>query len=199
LNLGRPLIAALLLSTLLLADNNETNVTSETNVSIFSKFSDKLKQAKENVIDTMDKWMAHEFNGNWHLREIDGKDTRYARAILELNLDTMKLSGFDACNQITGDIKETVDKNLTVPTVNTTWMSCREQIHLWTSRSLQETLKEKFTIKEGKKNGVKGIIIKSKSHELFLKQMGIEEEEEGWSSSFKNLFNKKEEETPKQN
>lgn len=199
MNIGRSLTAALLLSALLLADNNETNQTN-TSSNIFTRFGEKFIQAKEKVVQAvnnkMDEWMPNEYNGNWHLRIMDGSDVRAARAIIEFDLDKMKVYGFDACNQISGELKKTADQNLSVPTLATTKMMCREQIHLWTSTRLQQTFKEGFSITVAKKNGVEGITIKSKSHELFLKKMGVEEEEEedkGWSlspASLNGLFSK---------
>jgi heat shock protein HslJ len=111
-------------------------------------------------------------NGNWHLRVMDGMDVRKARAIVDLDLDAMKLSGFDACNRMHGNLVVHSETNTSVPMLITTRMACREPIHTWVSLRLQETLKEGFTIKEETKYGLKGIILKSPKHELFLKRMG---------------------------
>ena len=115
--------------------------------------------------------IANDFNGVWHLRVMDGMEVRKARAILDFDMDKMKLSGFDACNRIAGEMKKNSDTNTSVPMLFVTRMDCRENIHTWVSKRLHETLKEGFTIKEEKKYGVEGITLKSASHELFLKRM----------------------------
>lgn len=211
MNLRRPMTAVLLLSSLLLADTNETNQTqpkvqTKTDTNIFKRFGEKFIETKDKVVQSIDnkfdEWMPNEYNGNWHIRSMDGSDVRAARAIVELDIDKMKLSGFDACNQIGGVLKKQADANasLIVPSLTTTKMACRQQIHQWTSARLHETLEEGFSITVAKQNGIEGIRIKSKNHELFLKKMGVEEEEEkekddkGWSlspSSLNTMFNAK--------
>jgi heat shock protein HslJ len=115
--------------------------------------------------------MANELDGVWHLRVMDGMEVRKARAILDFDMEKMKLSGFDACNRIGGEIKKVSDTNTSIPIVFSTRMACRGKIHTWVSKRLHKTLKEGFTVKEEKRYGVEGITLKSSSHELFLKQM----------------------------
>ena len=111
-------------------------------------------------------------NGNWHLRVMDGMEVRKARAILDFDMEKMKLSGFDACNRIGGTLVKNSDTNMTTPMLISTKMACRDNIHNWVSQRLHITLKEGFSIKEEKKYGVEGITLKSPSHELFFKKMG---------------------------
>jgi len=116
--------------------------------------------------------VANNLNGAWHLRVMDGMEVRKARAILDFNMDKMKLSGFDACNRIGGRLVKNAEHNMTTPMLMSTKMACRGKIFNWVSKRLHETLKEGFDIKEEKKYGVKGITLKSPSHELFFKKMG---------------------------
>lgn len=111
-------------------------------------------------------------NGNWHVRVMDGKDVRKARAILDLDLDQMKLSGFDACNRMSAALIKKSENNLLAPQLNTTRMACRQSIHTWVSERLHQMIKDGFTIKEERRYGIKGLTLKSSSHELFLKKMG---------------------------
>jgi len=111
-------------------------------------------------------------NGAWHLRVMDGMEVRKARAILDFDIEKMKLSGFDGCNRIGGALQKNSDTNLTTPMLMSTRMACRGKIFNWVSKRLHETLKEGFDIKEEKKYGVKGITLKSAKHELFFKKMG---------------------------
>jgi len=113
----------------------------------------------------------NDFNGNWHLRVMDGMEVRKARAILNFNIDKMELSGFDSCNRIGGTLLQTSENNISVPILRVTRMACRQSIHQWVSKRLHETLKEGFSIKVEQKYGVQGITLKSPSHELFLKRM----------------------------
>lgn len=110
-------------------------------------------------------------SGNWHLRVMDGKEVRKARAILDFNTQEMLLSGFDGCNRITGTLKKDVSNNLSAK-LTTTKMACRGRIHTYVSQRLHETVNEGFSIKEDKKYGVEGITLKSSKHELFFKRMG---------------------------
>jgi len=110
-------------------------------------------------------------NGNWHLRVMDGMEVRKARAILDFDMGKMKLSGFDACNRIGGTLVKNSDTNMRTPMLMSTKMACRNNIHNWVSKRLHVTLKEGFSIKEEKKYGIKGITLKSPSHELFFKKM----------------------------
>jgi len=114
----------------------------------------------------------NKFNGNWHLRIMDGMEVRKARAILDFDIVKMKLSGFDGCNRIRGALQKNSDTNMTTPMLMSTQMACREPIHNWVSQRLHETLAEGFSITEAKRNGIDGIILKSPSHELFFKKMG---------------------------
>jgi len=109
-------------------------------------------------------------NGAWLLRALDGMEVRKARAILDFDIQKMKLNGFDACNRISGTLKHT-NNNTHVPRLRSTRMACRQHIHRWVSKRLHETLKEGFSIIKETKYGVEGIIIKSPNHELFLKRM----------------------------
>ncbi len=111
-------------------------------------------------------------NGAWHLRIMDGMEVRKARAILDFDIERMKLSGFDGCNRIGGALQKNSEHNMTVPMLMATKMACREPIHNWVSQRLHEALKDGFNVAEDKKNGVEGISIKSPSHELFFKKMG---------------------------
>lgn len=117
---------------------------------------------------------SNKFNGNWHLRIMDGMEVRKARAILDFDMEKMKLSGFDGCNRIGGALQKNSDTNMTTPMLISTKMACREPIHNWVSQRLHEILSEGFSITEAKRNGVDGIILKSPSHELFFKKMGKE-------------------------
>ena len=116
--------------------------------------------------------VANNLNGSWHLRIMDGTDVRKARAILNFNIEKMKLSGFDACNRIGGRLVKNNKHNMAVPILMSTKMACRGKIFNWVSKRLYVTIKEGFSIKEEKKYGIKGITIKSFNHELFFKKMG---------------------------
>ena len=109
--------------------------------------------------------------GNWHLRVMDGYDVRKVRAILDFQLQKMKLEGFDACNRISGALRK--DTNNTYHSqLTATKMACRGQSFIFVSTRLYEAIAEGFTIKAEKRYGVDGITLKSKSHDLFLKRMG---------------------------
>jgi len=114
---------------------------------------------------------ANDFDGAWHLRVMDGMEVRKARAILDLDMDKMKLSGFDACNRIGGTLIKNSDSNMTTPMLRSTKMGCRGKIQNWVSKRLHALLKEGFNIKEENKYGVHGITLKSPHHELFFKRM----------------------------
>ena len=115
--------------------------------------------------------VANNINGSWHLRVMDGMEVRKARAILDFNMEDMKLSGFDACNRMCGDLVKISEHNTTIPMLKSTKMACRGNIFEWTRKYLHEALKEGFEIKEEKKYGVDGITLKSTNHELFFKKM----------------------------
>ena len=117
------------------------------------------------------KSVANELDGAWHLRVMDGKEVRKARAILDFNMEKMKLSGFDSCNRIGGNLIENSETNTTVPFLMATRMACRNHIHTWVSQRLHEVLKEGYSIVKEKKYGIEGITLKSPSHELFFKRM----------------------------
>ena len=114
----------------------------------------------------------NDLDGNWHLRVMDGKEVRKARAILDFDSGKMKVSGFDGCNQITGTLKGD-DKHMSSQLISTR-MACRQSIHTYVSKKLHETISEGFSIKEEEKHGIKGITLKSSKHELFFKRMGKE-------------------------
>ena len=111
-----------------------------------------------------------ELHGNWHLRSMDGKDVRKARAILDFDAKNMKLNGFDGCNRISSQLKTNKNK-LQSTKLATTRMECRETIHSYVRTRLHNTVKEGFTVTEAKQNGVKGILVKGSKHELFFKWM----------------------------
>ncbi len=98
-------------------------------------------------------------------------EVRKARAILDLDMDKMKLSGFDACNRIGGTLVKHTDANISAPMLMSTKMACRQNIHTWVSKRIHETLKEGFTLNVQERYGIKGILLKSPHHELFLKRM----------------------------
>jgi len=114
---------------------------------------------------------ANELDGAWHLRVMDGMEVRKARAILDFDMKQRKLSGFDACNRIGGTLVKHAKHNTSVPMLMSTKMACRETIHSWVSTRLKETLKEGFYIRKEKRYGIKGITLKSPTHELFFKRM----------------------------
>ena len=110
-------------------------------------------------------------DGNWHLRIMDGMEVRKARAILDFNSQKMQISGFDACNQISGTLIK--DSNLSMSSqLKATRMACRQPIHKYVSQRLHETMEEGFNITETSRNGVDGITLKSAKHELFFGKMG---------------------------
>ena len=117
------------------------------------------------------KSVANELDGAWHLRVMDGKEVRKARAILDFNMEKMKLSGFDSCNRIGGNLIKNSETNITVPILRVTRMACRNHIHRWVSQRLHKILKEGYSIVKEKKYGIEGITLKSPSHELFFKRM----------------------------
>jgi len=120
------------------------------------------------IADTID---LDELSGSWHLRVLDGGEVRKARAILDFDAEKMKLSGFDGCNRISGNLEKKPQAQYTAQLMSTR-MACRENIHRYVSKRLHETVTEGFSIKEETKYGVDGITIKSSKHELFFKRMG---------------------------
>ncbi len=127
-------------------------------------------------------------DGNWHLRIMDDKEVRNARAILDFDSEKMTLNGFDGCNQISGVLQVVSDTNMTSKLVATK-MACREPIHAYVSKRLHETLAEGFTVTEATQNGIKGITIKSSNHELFFKKMGKDDTSSWMSFDFDFDFN----------
>jgi len=111
-----------------------------------------------------------DLHGNWHLRTLDGKDVRKARAILDFDAKNMKLNGFDGCNRMSSELK-TNNKTLKSTKLATTKNGCRLSIHSYVRTKLHKTVKEGFTVTEATKNGVDGIVVKSSKHELFFKWM----------------------------
>jgi len=119
----------------------------------------------------------NKLTGAWHLRVLDGGEVRKARAILDFDAKAMKLSGFDGCNRISGNLEQNATTRHLSAQLLSTRMACREKIHSYVSRKLHETIREGFIIKEEEKYGIEGITIKSSKHELFFKRMG---KESGW-------------------
>jgi heat shock protein HslJ len=111
-----------------------------------------------------------DLHGNWHLRSMDGKDVRKARAILDFDAKNMKLNGFDGCNRISSELK-TNHKTLQSSKLATTRMGCRQSIHSYVRKRLHKTVKEGFTVTKATQNGEKGILVKGSKHELFFKWM----------------------------
>ena len=121
--------------------------------------------------DAITKDNLSDLNGNWHLRAMDGKEVRKARAILDVHGEQMIVNGFDGCNSIYGVLK-VQNKTTFSATLASTRMACRQSIHRYVSKRFHETVQEGFTITEGKRYGVEGITLRSKSHDLFFKRMG---------------------------
>ena len=111
-----------------------------------------------------------DLHGNWHLRTMDGKDVRTARAILDFDVENMKLNGFDGCNRMSSELK-TNNETIISTKLSATKMACRQSIHHYVKTRLHKTVKEGFTVTEATQNGVDGILIKSSKHELFFKWM----------------------------
>jgi len=111
-------------------------------------------------------------DGNWHLRVMDGKEVRKARAILDFHSKEMQLEGFDGCNQISGKLLRTTGDRFFTKTLKTSRMACRQNIHRYVSQGLHKTVREGFSVIKEKRYGVEGITIKSASHNLFFKRMG---------------------------
>ena len=147
-------------------------VWGESNNSYLANLSSFPSKIVQTVKDLNRSLVQNKFNGNWHVRIIDGKDVRQARAILDLDLDAMRLSGFDACNRMEGRLIRQSEEHIHAEELNTTHMACREPIHEWVRERLHKTMKEGFSINEEEKYGIKGATLKSQTHELFLKKMG---------------------------
>lgn len=113
----------------------------------------------------------NDLDGSWHLRVMDGKEVRKARAILDFHSKSMILEGFDGCNRLTGKILRTTNDRF-FSKISSTRMACRQNIHRYVSKGLKITIKEGFTIIESKRYGVEGITLKSKHHDLFFRKMG---------------------------
>ena len=112
-----------------------------------------------------------DLDGNWHLRIMDGKEVRIARALLDFHSKSMRLEGFDGCNRISGKILRTTEERF-FSKITSTKMACRQNIHRYVSKGLHSTIQEGFTITETTRSGVEGITLKSKHHNLFFKRMG---------------------------
>ena len=110
-------------------------------------------------------------DGNWHLRVMDGKEVRRARAILDFHSKSMVLEGFDGCNRLSGKILRTTNDRF-FSKITSTRMGCRQNIHRYVSKGLKTTIKEGFTVTETTRYGIEGITLKSKHHNLFFKKMG---------------------------
>ena len=178
-------IFILLVGTLLWAENNQTdnNTSKESNTSsISTKILDDNSTHSQNNISTMNSVPLpkvpdiNQFHGAWHLRVMDGMDVRKARAILDFTFHEgeTKLSGFDGCNRLRGDLIIHSEDNITVPVLTTTRMACRQAIHRWVSKRLHTLLKEGYSFKAEKRYGIEGMTLKSPTHELFFKKMGKE-------------------------
>ena len=113
----------------------------------------------------------NDLDGSWHLRVMDGKEVRKARAILDFHSKSMILEGFDGCNRLTGKILRTTNDRF-FSKISSTRMACRQNIHRYVSKGLKITIKEGFTVTESKRYGVEGITLKSEHHDLFFKRMG---------------------------
>ncbi|SFZ98038.1 hypothetical protein MNB_SV-5-669 [hydrothermal vent metagenome] len=112
-----------------------------------------------------------DISGTWHLRVMDGKEVRKARAIVEFHSKQKIIEGFDACNRFSGKIERTTQNRFfTKP--RSTRMACRQNIHRYVSQRLLITIQEGFSVTEGKRYGVEGITLKSANHDLFFKKMG---------------------------
>ncbi len=113
----------------------------------------------------------NDLDGSWHLRVMDGKEVRKARAILDFHSKSMILEGFDGCNRLTGKILRTTNDRF-FSKISSTRMACRQNIHRYVSKGLKITINEGFTVTESKRYGVEGITLKSEHHNLFFKRMG---------------------------
>ncbi len=111
-----------------------------------------------------------DLHGNWHLRTMDGKDVRKARAILDFDIRNNKINGFDGCGPVLGELKTNNQKVLSTK-LSAKGRECRQSIHRYVRYRLHKTMKEGFTVSKATQNGVKGILIKSSKHELFFKWM----------------------------
>ena len=154
-------------------ENNESNAsTIKISIDVNKKENNISHKPKNNPSYKINSDMS-QFNGAWHLRVLDGMEVRKARAIVDFTFNDKqsKFSGFDSCNRIIGTLKATSDTTLSIPAISSTRMACRGKIHRWVSKRVQKTLGENFSIKEEEKHGLKGITIKSPTHELFFKRM----------------------------
>lgn len=134
-------------------------------ISMLAALSLSSVEAKSEPIDL------NKLDGNWHLRIMDGMEVRKARAILDFDSKKMQISGFDACNQISGTLIKDSNSRMSSQLI-TTRMACRQPIHSYVSKRLHETMKEGFKISEETRSGVDGITLKSAKHELFFGRMG---------------------------
>ena len=157
-----------------IVENNETDIFTSIG-NFFGKKSNTDTNSSKIINDSAAKIatdLSH-FDGAWHLRVLDGMEVRKARAILDFTFtdNKAKLSGFDGCNRIVGNIQKSEKDKLIVPSLISTKMACRTKIHRWVSKRLHQILGESFTLKEERKYDIDGITIKSSKHELFFKKM----------------------------
>ncbi len=110
-------------------------------------------------------------DGNWHLRVIDGKEVRRARAILDFKSNGMYIEGFDGCNRIWGKLLKNSKEQFYLK-IKSSNMDCRQNIHKYVSHRLHTTLNEGFIVTQTKRYGIDGITLKSEHHNLFFKRMG---------------------------
>ena len=116
-----------------------------------------------------------DLDGNWHLRTVDGKDVRAARAILDFDAKKMRLNGFDGCNSMSSQLIAN-NQTLSSAKIKATDMACRESIHQYVSTRLHKTVKGGFSVYKSTQDGIEGITVKSSKHELFFKKMGPRQE-----------------------
>jgi len=157
-----------------IVEDNETDIFTSIG-NFFGKKSNTDTNSSKIVNDSAVKIttdLSH-FDGAWHLRVLDGMEVRKARAILDFTFtdNKAKLSGFDGCNRIGGNIQKSEKDKLIIPSLISTKMACRTKIHRWVSKRLHQVFGESFTLKEERKYAIDGIIIKSSKHELFFKKM----------------------------
>lgn len=136
-------------------------------VTLMVAFSTAHLSAQTESIDLDD------LDGNWHLRTMDGKDVRAARAILDFDSKHMRLSGFDGCNPMSSQLKSD-NQTLSSKEITASDMACRESIHQYVRTRLHKTVKDGFSVSKTTQDGIEGITIKSSKHQLFFKKMGQE-------------------------
>jgi len=150
--------------------NTESNTTKDENNSSIINNKSILENNETNSSEINND--INNFTGAWHLRILDGKEVRKARAILNFTFSDSKakLSGFDGCNRISGNLEQKPQAQYTARLISTR-MGCRGKIQRHVSKKLHETVSGGFSIKKEKKHGIEGMTIKSSKHELFFKRM----------------------------